>query len=1097
MQMLRPCPNGLPDGDPDDNVRDEITHLDIKPCNIFLGHPEHRAGIYSSFGGTRVYDYPVIKLGDYGLAKYTGEADMDNPDGHWGQGTASYLPPEQAHYGALWPRCPNADYKFQGLVTRADDIFDSETGDKPIGRLEWARLASERAKVHFKMLSKANVWSIGKVMYECATLAGGDDYWSHCTKNYFEYKKWNHQIENFDKVPFRDRAALQWSPYSKELTELIKACTDPRVSSRISLEDLCQCARSGRIWYGRQWHEGCDNGTIAGRPQTVLNPKLYYKDNDIVDMPRGPENIVVDGQIYTHMMEVQNGDPDWRQLIPPFDLESEDPSGGEATTNLHRNIKRHRFDPITRHDIRLHEGEIRRRISLVEAGVIAEDEERRSDTPPLSEDQESSSSTSHTSLTDLEPWVNGCPGAPGLDDLGRRPNRQEIAGWFDAAIQKVGECSHAGDNEVTTDPSDTELEIAKETRTRNGFRIQYRAKRIVGPQNDANARARARYKDTRNRKRDAFGEARPRNAARRGQRVNRLRGQLVTFLSQCLPSRADELYAYLLKQAYQQAKGNWNLIDNGTDQPWEIQLLSHLEALLQSDTSENAEVQEIVRQKIQQKFPNWALWSKQKALSPTAPSMRTRASFQVAPCTRLHMLRADGYYKLVSYASRGRVPKPPLFINPLDENIELALGPGFNLQRCHYRTMIHGIPHQWNGNDWYRISRYDTTYIGFDLRAIGLGALDPYLPVIHAEIDDDDDADYEPRDNHHNQANGQPANKDEAEIEDITEGIAIHRINAILNGKTNPVEIHLMDFHLWHLLQCLELPRSLGLKRSRGPMVREVIEYLRETAVERLNKQSTEDEFAQFIYNEARSMSRLVEQTLEENYDADDPSIQSERLKAKIYTKLANIFAKFVTGAMDEPTSGTEDSSDEDDDGFGFGDDGDDDDDDGFGFGDDGPAYHDQENGGSVNDSHDQGGGNDYDPNNRPRSLATILRHVRVHKHLKEFRTWRDLSDLNAQYLGLPSESNADVKFAVKLLQEKAVECLQVAHTEADFLDWAQRQSRATWEHSIKDAERSENDPATDRVVKQSYWEGVAVFAAIARWLLSRTSAQQDENDPN
>lgn len=93
MQMFKPERDGLPVDDQNRHLY-EIVHFDMKPANIFLGYPEHRAGTNKSYaGGTREYDYPVIKLGDFGLAEYTGPDDVENPHQHWGSGTDAYHPP--------------------------------------------------------------------------------------------------------------------------------------------------------------------------------------------------------------------------------------------------------------------------------------------------------------------------------------------------------------------------------------------------------------------------------------------------------------------------------------------------------------------------------------------------------------------------------------------------------------------------------------------------------------------------------------------------------------------------------------------------------------------------------------------------------------------------------------------------------------------------------------------------------------------------------------------------------------------------------------------------------------------------------------------
>ena len=102
-------------------ANDRIIHFDIKPDNIFLGYQEpFNATTSKNYGGLTQFEgkkqtlYPIIKLGDFGIAEFVGgENDADNPHTLWGMGTPFYKAPEIAHYGATWRIPPNGTKRYR------------------------------------------------------------------------------------------------------------------------------------------------------------------------------------------------------------------------------------------------------------------------------------------------------------------------------------------------------------------------------------------------------------------------------------------------------------------------------------------------------------------------------------------------------------------------------------------------------------------------------------------------------------------------------------------------------------------------------------------------------------------------------------------------------------------------------------------------------------------------------------------------------------------------------------------------------------------------------------------------------------------------
>lgn len=71
-----------------------VVHFDLKPENIFLADPIARTEY-------ECYNYPTIKMGDFGLAAITGWFDESNPRMYSNHGTPGYIPPVSHSYPSL------------------------------------------------------------------------------------------------------------------------------------------------------------------------------------------------------------------------------------------------------------------------------------------------------------------------------------------------------------------------------------------------------------------------------------------------------------------------------------------------------------------------------------------------------------------------------------------------------------------------------------------------------------------------------------------------------------------------------------------------------------------------------------------------------------------------------------------------------------------------------------------------------------------------------------------------------------------------------------------------------------------------------------
>lgn len=797
------------------------------------------------------------------------------------------LEQEQIHYGAYWPEsgCPNGDYRVADALISADDDVNKKTGQRLNGTVEgWATTAAY-ASLDFKFLSSANVWQIGKIMYECATLAGSTDYWQRCTNNYHEYTKWQHSLINFDKSPFKSRSALTWSPYSKELTDLIQKCTQPRVKTRISLAELCKTAEAGRSWYDRQWQEGCEDAPPPKRRRTVLQQKLFYKNNDIIDMPRGAENIPVTSSHFADLKRYCGGDPDWRPLDVPFDLLSS--SNGRA----HRDNLLEQDLYIPEKDFVVRDGQIRRVSSLTledttaalaaafAAGSTNVVDPTAGDPAEIQSDPSLSNQARDpvvaSTVTNLD--------ASNSADSGL--TNKEIRDRFVRDIAMAEKCTHGLNevNDATTDASDSELEIVRLRKTRNRATSpsRYQAKKKLARDKLVGAKKRAALKDRNNTKTDAHAEARANNPTRRKRKADQLRAEAAAFEAQLhgpdlqAALRADTLYEHILAQAYDQVAQDGH---DHTDAEWEEHLTTELHVRLNQST-ESEEIKELAKGTIDNDFPSDARWPKQRALSRTDYGRKRRARLQVEPYRGLAGQRMQGYRILIDRALMHEVPRLPDFTNPQDQDLRFVLDPGMDLRRGHYRTLICGVPHTWNGKDWYRVRDENTKYDGFSLADIGNGELDKHL--ISQATGQGDGADHDDDDTD---------DTDDQDSSDRRPGPVIP-----IAGDGAPDEDDrqrreaLTQLRAWDILDGLS-PQMLGLDEATSSAVTAAMLYLQAAICEdSINVEITDEGFCKWIRHEADRLSQVY------NLADQDLTIASTvrretLIKAQVYDALAKKF---------------------------------------------------------------------------------------------------------------------------------------------------------------------------------------------------------------
>lgn len=557
-------------------------------------------------------------------------------------------------------------------------------------------LLDDRFNLDFKLLENANVWGIGKVLYDCMTLANTDsEYWEISTLQRREFERWSHQVQDFHKTPWAERSFTYSSPYSKTLTDLVSKCTLPAIKNRISLKELKKETESGRRHFDAAWEPGCEAMPKPKRQRTTLQPKLCYKNNEINAMPRGAENFKIDSLHYRFMHKECAADPDWPDLSPRFDYKV----GGV--------ILRHHEDPnedwydISK-DFVLHEGQIRRKESLNNATVDTQGQggdDQPTDNPSNEHAGPSNSSSQQDPNNDAEAQPET------LDD--QEPEAEQpvepapVVCMHDSAASDI----------VTTDPSDNEFELVRAKRVYpSGKTIYYNPKSRykINVTNRDDDKAKRKAKRTYKYK-DYFVKAKEINSQRR-QQENTIKQLEHAQAQRAWAAQNEARKQQLVEKTYQDAlkyahakiaSQDGYHEDRSWDSNLGFQILDYV-----VDNVDDQEILAVVEQRVAEEFPEGARWPVQTAVTPTSPH-RNRAKHQAAPYTAALREHTRKYERFVDEAGRNKLPELPPYVNPRDDTLEFVQPPGHRQGQGYYTRMIDSEPHRWDGSEWVRIVTSD------------------------------------------------------------------------------------------------------------------------------------------------------------------------------------------------------------------------------------------------------------------------------------------------------------------------------------------------------------------------------------------------------
>ncbi|KAL8775998.1 MAG: hypothetical protein Q9213_008413, partial [Squamulea squamosa] len=211
-----------------DQSRNMIAHLDIKPRNVFLGESSNERV-------DNAMRYPEVKLGDFGVGRFTGVADKRNPWAYRGQGTEGYKALEME---AFDKKDLHKQYNKWPHVQRGEQRHLRYENEDP------------NYDLHRPMiLSHTNIWGVGAVMYDIMTLKQ--------VKHYL-YQTRDSDNDNEDDGEEEEqptiRDGLRNTGYHKTLTTLVQQCLSDLPKNRPDISYLISTLEDFAATKRNDWH---------------------------------------------------------------------------------------------------------------------------------------------------------------------------------------------------------------------------------------------------------------------------------------------------------------------------------------------------------------------------------------------------------------------------------------------------------------------------------------------------------------------------------------------------------------------------------------------------------------------------------------------------------------------------------------------------------------------------------------------------------------------------------------------------------------------------------------------------------------------------
>ena len=196
-----------------------------------------------------------------------------------------------------------------------------------------AQRAAENDDFHFS--SSHNVWAVGKILWDLMTLE--------------EAHEFDTKLEDLSEDDYKGYPPDQWPSfdgyrahghYTEALMNLVSSCLRIERSHRPWPEQLETDTRDGL----REAKERAPESANSQQPSTGPEDVVYYRQNDINQMPYGGLNFpFVEGE-WTRLVKSRFQDMAWDVLVPPSAFRRHAENAGTATRPVRPKVRPWRIE---------------------------------------------------------------------------------------------------------------------------------------------------------------------------------------------------------------------------------------------------------------------------------------------------------------------------------------------------------------------------------------------------------------------------------------------------------------------------------------------------------------------------------------------------------------------------------------------------------------------------------------------------------------------------------------------------------------------------------------------------------------------------------